>query len=127
MYEASKELQKLGVTNIDLVVVNLYPFEKISNNSKVSEEDCIENIDIGGPTLIRGAAKNFENVTVLSDPDQYKGFLDEINKCSNSTSKSFRRNCAKIAFENIAYYDSKISSWFNKDKKTLVHLRVQYR
>ena len=113
-----KELQKLGVTNIDLVVVNLYPFEKISNNTKVSEEDCIENIDIGGPTLIRGAAKNFENVTVLSDPDQYESFLDEIDKCGNSTSKSFRRNCAKIAFENIAYYDSKISSWFNKDKKT---------
>ncbi len=118
-----KEIKKLDVANIDLVVVNLYPFEKISNDPKSTDEDCIENIDVGGPTLLRGAAKNFESVTILSDPQQYRDFLDEVCRNENSTSKSFRRKCAKIAFENIAYYDAKISSWFNKDQENLNTVR----
>ena len=115
-----KEMKKLNIPNIDLVVVNLYPFEKISDDANSSNKKCIENIDIGGPTLIRGAAKNYENVTILTDPDQYKVFLKEIDKNGNSTSKSFRKKCAKIAFENTAYYDAKISRWFNKDQKTFL-------
>lgn len=114
-----KELTKLKIPNIDLVVVNLYPFEIISENPNSSDLDCIENIDIGGPTLLRGAAKNYEKVTVLSDPDQYKKFLKEVKKNNNSTGLSFRKACAKTAFDNTAFYDSKISSWFNGDQKNL--------
>ena len=110
-----KQLKNINVPFIDLVVVNLYPFEKVINSGKSSMEDCIENIDIGGPTLIRGAAKNFDSVTVLSDPNQYKLFLKETKKNNNFVSKSFRANCAKIAFENTSYYESIISNWFNKD------------
>ena len=108
-----KELKKINVPFVDLVVVNLYPFEKVIEETNSSKQECIENIDIGGPSLIRAAAKNFQNVTVLSEPRQYELFLKEIQK-DNSTSESYRENCAKVAFENIAYYDSLISNWFNK-------------
>lgn len=99
---------------IDLVVVNLYPFEKISSNSRNSDEKCIENIDIGGPTMIRAAAKNYKNVITLSSPDQYDLFISEI-KDNGFISKDTRKKLAGLAFENTAYYESIISNWFNKD------------
>lgn len=111
------ELKKLSIPFIDLVVVNLYPFENIINQKNVSYSKCIENIDIGGPTLIRAAAKNFESVTILSNPNQYKSFIDEILNNRNSVSLKFRRKCAQIAFENTSYYEAIISNWFNKDEK----------
>ncbi len=111
-----KQLKKINVPFIDLVVVNLYPFEKVINEKASTKEDCIENIDIGGPTLIRGAAKNFNSVTILSHPDQYNYFLEETKKNKNCIPRSFRENCAKIAFENTSYYESIISNWFNKDE-----------
>ena len=77
---------------------------------------CIENIDIGGPTLIRGAAKNYDNVTVLTNPNQYNSFLKIVEKNNNKIPKSFRENCAIVAFENTSYYDGVISNWFNKNK-----------
>ncbi len=113
------DLKKINVPYVDLVVVNLYPFEKVSQNLKYSQEDCIENIDIGGPTLIRGAAKNYDSVTVLTSPNQYQDFLKEVNKNKNLVTKNFRRQCAKIAFETTAYYESLISQWFNKDNDSI--------
>jgi len=106
------ELLKLGF--IDLVVVNLYPFEKISTNSRNSDEKCIENIDIGGPTMIRAAAKNYKNVLTLSSPDQYDLFINEIRN-NGFISKATRKTLAALAFENTAYYESLISNWFNKN------------
>ncbi len=114
-FNHKKELEKINVPFVDLVVVNLYPFEKVINETESTKEKCIENIDIGGPTLIRSAAKNYENVTILSEPSQYELFLKETKK-NNSTSKTFREDCAKLAFENTAFYEAVISNWFNKDE-----------
>ncbi len=110
-----KELKRINIPFIDLVVVNLYPFEKTINDSNSKRESCIENIDIGGATLIRGAAKNYENVTVLTNPNQYKSFLDHATNNKNFISKNYREDCAKIAFENTANYEVLISNWFNKN------------
>ena len=74
-----KQLKKLGIGCVDLVIINLYPFEKVSNNHKTSEFECIENIDIGGPSMIRGAAKNYESIAVLTSPEQYEHF----DKCGH--------------------------------------------
>ena len=111
-----KELKNINVPFIDLVVANLYPFERVVNDPKSKRQMCIENIDIGGPTLIRGAAKNYDNVTVLTNPNQYNSFLKIVEKNNNKIPKSFRENCAIVAFENTSYYDGVISNWFNKNK-----------
>lgn len=116
-----KHLEEMEVSKfnfIDLVVVNLYPFEKISSNSRNSDEKCIENIDIGGPTMIRAAAKNYKNVITLSNPDQYDVFVNEIRD-NGFISKDTRKKLAGLAFENTAYYESLISSWFNKDNTAI--------
>ena len=119
-----KELQNIKVPFIDLVVVNLYPFENIVNDSKSRRQLCIENIDIGGPTLIRGAAKNYDNVTVLTNPNQYNPFLQIVEKNRNKIPKSFRENCAIVAFENTSYYDGVISTWFNKDNPSFCDEKI---
>ena len=72
-----------------MVVTNLYPFEKISSDPKSTEAHCIENIDIGGPALIRGAAKNFESVAVLTSPDQYDNFIKEVEENYNNCGIKF--------------------------------------
>ena len=112
------ELKKNTAMPIDLVVVNLYPFEKTSSNKKNSEKICIENIDIGGPTMIRAAAKNFKNVIILSDPDSYLPFIQEFEK-KMSVSDATRKNLAIKAFEITSYYESLISNWFNRDNVDL--------
>ena len=108
-----KNLKKLNIQNIDLVIVNFYPFEKKIKERK-NFKKLIENIDIGGPSLIRAAAKNFEDVTVLSDPNDYYKFLKEIKLNRGSTSIKFRESMSAKAFGYCAYYDSVISNWFNK-------------
>ena len=111
-----KQLAELGVKPIDLVVVNLYPFEEISNKPETTESDCIENIDIGGPALIRGAAKNFKNTLILTSPNQYESFIREAENNDNKISLNFRKEMAKIAFSKTAYYDGKISSWLSNNE-----------
>ena len=112
-----KDLKHNRFENIDLVVVNFYPFEntlsKTNNHSKI-----IENIDIGGPTMVRSAAKNYKDVTVITSPEQYAGLIDEINKYKGSTSLHFRERLSRIAFTETAYYDSTISNYFNKISNT---------
>ena len=112
-----KDLKHNRFENIDLVVVNFYPFEntlsKTNNHSKI-----IENIDIGGPTMVRSAAKNYKDVTVITSPEQYDGLIDEINKYKGSTSLHFRERLSRIAFTETAYYDSTISNYFNKISNT---------
>ncbi len=99
--------------NIDLVIVNFYPFEKTlkdtSNHSRI-----IENIDIGGPTMVRAAAKNYNDVTVITSVSQYYELINELIKFKGSTSKEFRQRMSQIAFTETAYYDAIITNYFNK-------------
>ena len=107
-----KDLKINNFENIDLVVVNFYPFEstlkRTSNHNKI-----IENIDVGGPTMVRSAAKNYRDVTVITSSDQYAELINEINRYKGSTSFNFRERLSRIAFTETAYYDSVISDYFN--------------
>ena len=107
-----KELKKYNHEEIDLVIVNFYPFEEklklTSNHNKL-----IENIDIGGPTLVRAAAKNYRHTTILTSPNQYKEFILDLEKNKGSTSLEFRKKLSQIAFNLTAYYDSVISEYLN--------------
>ncbi len=106
-----------GIEFFDLVVVNLYPFEETINNSNASWEDIIENIDIGGPSMIRSSAKNYKYVTILTDPEDYELVLNEI-KTNGQTSLNTRLYLAQKAFALTAYYDSLIANTFNKSLNT---------
>ena len=103
------DLQKLGGRFIDLVVVNLYPFEKVAANPKASYEELIENIDIGGPSMVRSAAKNHDRVTIVCDPGDYDRVLAEI-EANGSVSVATRRELAAKAYAHTAAYDSAISA-----------------
>ncbi len=105
------ELSSLGWETIDLVAVNLYPFEETVSKPGVTLEDAIENIDIGGVTLIRAAAKNFERVTLVCDPADYVQVLDEIK--NGGTTVETRRALALKGFNQTAHYDSAISAYLN--------------
>jgi len=108
-----KDLKKNNFENIDLVVVNFYPFEETLKNTK-NHEKIIENIDVGGPTMVRSAAKNYQDVTVITSSDQYGELIEELKKNKGSTSLVFREKLSRIAFTETAYYDSVISDYFNK-------------
>ncbi len=100
-----------SIAPIDLVVVNLYPFEA-TVASGASFEDCIENIDIGGPTLIRAAAKNHESVTIVTDAEDYRAVMDEMAANDGATTTALRRRLAAIAYARCADYDAAIGRWF---------------
>jgi len=85
--EDIETMQRLGIKPIDMVVVNLYPFEATIKKESVSLDEVIENIDIGGPTLLRAAAKNYKHVIVLVDPDDYSSVIEEIKKGEISTER----------------------------------------
>ena len=114
-----KQLKKLGISSIDLVVINLYPFEKISTKKKINRTECLENIDIGGPSMIRGAAKNYKSTAVLTSPEQYENFIREAELNNNYISLNTRKELAKLAFCKTAYYDSLIANWFLKKNELL--------
>ena len=99
--------------NIDLVIVNFYPFEKVLNETK-SQTKIIENIDIGGPTMVRAAAKNYNDVTVITSSKEYLDLINELKINNGSTSLNFRKKMSQLAFTETAYYDSVISNYFNK-------------
>ncbi len=103
---------ELGITNIDLIIVNLYPFEKKVIKDNVNEENAIENIDIGGPSMIRASAKNFYSKTIVTDPDDYKSLIDELKKNSHSISYLMRRELAIKAFNLTSLYDANIQNYF---------------
>jgi AICAR transformylase/IMP cyclohydrolase PurH (only IMP cyclohydrolase domain in Aful) len=104
---------ELGIEPIDLVVVNLYPFHAtLAKNG--SYEECVENIDIGGPTLLRAGAKNFQSVTVLCDPTQYEQFLTEFNGANGSTTFEFRQKCASQVYTMTAFYDLAIGGFLTE-------------
>ena len=109
-----KQIQKKQFEPIDLVIVNFYPFEteikKTSNKDKV-----IENIDIGGPGMVRAAAKNFKSVTIITDREDYPELIKELNNLKGRTTFNFRKKMASKAYGLTAYYDAVISEWFNRD------------
>ncbi len=121
LFDRSKSLHKIQMKKnkfipIDLVIVNFYPFKETINQTKINRK-IIENIDIGGPTMVRAAAKNFRDVVVITDRYDYPEFINEVKKFKGKTSLSFRENMAGKAFGLTAYYDSIISNWFNKKLK----------
>ncbi len=116
------EIKKNGYENIDLVIVNFYPFEKVLSNTS-NQNKIIENIDIGGPSMVRAAAKNFKDVVVICNPDQYKNLINEIKTNNGSTSLNFRENLAEEAFMETAYYESKIFEYFNKKNKNVFPMK----
>ncbi len=111
--EHINQCQEHGLEPIDLVAVNLYAFEKTTAASDCTLEDAIENIDIGGPTLLRASAKNFQDVTVVVDPADYGTILDEIRKTGATTLKT-RFQLARKVFALTSHYDTAISSWLEK-------------
>ena len=110
------EMSKQNFPAIDLIVVNFYPFQKIVSNTKSSKQ-IIENIDIGGPTMVRAAAKNFKNVTIVTNRDDYKSLIKELETFKGKTSLKFRELMSSKAFGLTAYYDAMIANWFNKKLK----------
>ena len=106
-------MRQHGIAPIDLVVVNLYPFEQ-TVAAGADFETCIENIDIGGPTLIRAAAKNHESVTVVTDPADYRAVMDEMAANDGATTAGLRRRLAAAAYARTATYDAAIAQWFAK-------------
>ncbi|MEN6408740.1 MAG: bifunctional phosphoribosylaminoimidazolecarboxamide formyltransferase/IMP cyclohydrolase, partial [Anaerolineaceae bacterium] len=108
--EDRQQLIDLGWDWIDLVAVNLYPFEKTVADPDVTLADAIENIDIGGVTLIRAAAKNFERVTLVCDPGDYARVADELKE-NGATSPETRRSLAIKGFQQTAHYDAAISQY----------------
>ena len=106
------EMNKRKFPSIDLIIVNFYPLQKVVLNSKKPKE-IIENIDIGGPTMVRAAAKNFKNVLIITNINDYESLIDEIIKYNGKTSLNFREFMSSKAFGLTAYYDSMIANWFN--------------
>ena len=111
-----RTIKKLNFKSIDLIITNFYPFEN-SVNLKKNHQEIIENIDIGGPTLVRSAAKNYKDVVVITKIDNYQKFIDELNSFNGKTSLKFREKMARIAFGETASYDSAIFNYFNKSLK----------
>jgi len=107
-------MREHGIEPIDLLVVNLYPFEQTIGRTDppCTPDEAVENIDIGGPAMIRSAAKNHRFVTVLTDPSQYQAFLSEFVEKNGRTSLELRTRLAKAAFARTARYDAIIARWF---------------
>ena len=103
-----------GIAPIDILVVNLYPFEA-TIASGAPYDDCVENIDIGGPAMIRAAAKNYNDVAVVVDPGDYQLLLAEMTALGGATARELRRMLAQKAFARTAVYDSAISNWLAQD------------
>ncbi|MGO9837028.1 MAG: bifunctional phosphoribosylaminoimidazolecarboxamide formyltransferase/IMP cyclohydrolase [Polyangiaceae bacterium] len=106
------ELERLGAREIDLVVVNLYPFERVAADPGSSQEQIVENIDIGGPSMVRSAAKNHARVTIVCDPRDYGRVLEEVSRQGDTTPET-RAELAAKAFAHTAAYDAAISGYLS--------------
>ena len=106
--EHKKQLEELNIDTIDFVVVNLYPFKQTILKDGVSLEECVENIDIGGPTMLRSAAKNYQDVTVITNPEDYEIVLKELEE-NGKVSKDTNFRLMQAVFEHTANYDAMIA------------------
>ncbi len=111
------EMSEQKFSPIDLIVVNFYPFQKVVTETK-NPNKIIENIDIGGPTMVRAAAKNFKNVTIITNKNDYTSLIKELEKNNGATSLKFREIMSSKAFGLTAYYDAMIANWFNSKLKS---------
>ncbi len=109
--EHEAQAAKHGIGPIDLLVVNLYPFEQTVAREGVSFEDAIENIDIGGPAMLRAAAKNHESVTIVTDPADYETVIEEMTTNGGDTTLSTRRRLAVKVYRRTSEYDAAISDY----------------
>jgi phosphoribosylaminoimidazolecarboxamide formyltransferase / IMP cyclohydrolase len=118
-----KQALENSIEAIDIVCVNLYPFVKTASNPNSTLGDIIENIDIGGPSLVRASAKNYKFVSILTNPDQYDSFLNELN--SGSISEETRKKLAVDAYSHTANYDTNIANYLeNKFALEPTHIRI---
>ena len=130
--EHRKQLEELKIDTIDFVVVNLYPFKQTILKDGVSLEECIENIDIGGPTMLRSAAKNYQDVTVITNPEDYDIVLKELEE-KGEVSKDTKFRLMQAVFEHTANYDAMIANYIKEqrndeslpEKLTLTYEKVQ--
>ena len=118
-------LAEQGIETIDLVCVNLYPFRQTIAKEGVSMEDAIENIDIGGPSMVRSAAKNWRDVTIVCDPNDYDRVLDEL-RANGKTSDQTRLQLSAKAYTHTAEYDMCISSWMRRQAGLNEKLFLEY-
>ncbi len=112
-------LEQHGIQPIDLVVVNLYPFAETIKREDVTREEAIEQIDIGGPAMIRSAAKNARDVAVIVSPEQYARVIEELNQNNGALSLDTRNTLAQKAFEHTAHYDIMVSSYLAGSSRPL--------
>jgi len=122
--EHMQQAEENGIEMIDLVVVNLYPFQKTIEKENVTQDEAIENIDIGGPTMLRAAAKNFKYVTVIVNPKDYSNVLEELK--SGSISEKTREKLAVKVFRHTADYDAAIDRYLSKNLIGEDILRLKY-
>ena len=108
-----KDLRVNNFENIDLVIVNFYPFEQTLKKTK-DHDKIIEEIDVGGPTMVRSAAKNYNDVTVITSTKQYSELISQLKINKGRTTLEFRKKMSRLAFTETAYYDSIIANYFNK-------------
>ncbi len=116
--EHQKQLREQGITPIDLVIVNLYPFEETIAKPNAKLEEAIENIDIGGPTMLRSAAKNYRFTAVIVNPARYNSLLKEMKEQRGAVSEEFCFELAKEVFQHTAHYDAAISNYLRATSKT---------
>jgi phosphoribosylaminoimidazolecarboxamide formyltransferase/IMP cyclohydrolase len=125
--EHAQALEEHDIEPVDLVCVNLYPFERTAARRGVPDAEVIENIDVGGPTMIRAAAKNHESVAVVVKPESYDAVLAELEEADGEISASTRHWLANEAFAQTARYDAAISRWFSTEYEEFPeHLAVAY-
>lgn len=111
------QLREHGIAPIDLVICNLYPFARTIANADVAEDDAVEQIDIGGPAMVRAAAKNYASVAVVVNPDRYASILDEMRSTAGALSDETRAALAAEAFSHTAAYDMAVSQWMTRGGK----------
>ncbi len=112
--EHMMQMKTHGIEPIDLVVVNLYPFEKTVAKTDCTLEEAIENIDIGGPTMLRSSAKNYNDVAVVTDPQDYEKIIEEMQKSVGALSLETRFRLAKKVFRLTSHYDKAITEYLEK-------------
>ncbi len=120
-----KAMEDNGIQAIDMVIINLYPFvETINSGADFSK--CIENIDIGGPAMIRAAAKNHDFVTVITDPQDYERVIEDLDTNNGAVTKELRRKLAFTAFSLTATYDSSVAGWFAEKTEEHAPRRISF-
>lgn len=111
-----RQMEERGYGLIDMVVVNLYPFQQTVADPDVKESDAIENIDIGGPTMIRSASKNFSHVAIVVNPRRYESIIEELRANDGAMSMETRRKLAREAFAHTAEYDAAITKYLTEQQ-----------